>query len=171
MQNQNIQQLDLEKIVASLLFRDQISLMTYKIEPDMFVNKNIKYYIQTIDNLKGKISTAESNQKYLSKSRYGDSIFFDVNYISYIQSIYAADTIMDMFYKNVLQRKAQEKLQNVHNHGASQTSARDFEIAFNELTALSASLDVQSRNEVVDIFENYKEHWTIFCNWNSFWNR
>lgn len=160
MQNQNNQQLDLERIVASLLFRDQISLTTYKIEPEMFVNKDIRYYIQTIDNLKGKLSTTESNQKYLSKSRYRDNIFFDVNYIAYIQSVYAADTIMDMFYRAVLQRKAQEKLQNVHNYGADQTSARDFEMTFNELTALSASLDVQARNEIIDIFENYKEHYT-----------
>lgn len=161
MQNQNNQhqQLDLERIVASLLFRDQISLTTYKIEPEMFVNKDIKYYIQTISNLKGKLSTADSNQKYLSKSRYGDSLFFDVNYISYIQSVYAADTIMDMFYKNVLQRKAQEKLQNAHNYTASQSSARDLELIFNDLTELSASLDVQAMNEVSDIFENYKAHY------------
>lgn len=153
------QQLDLERIVASLLFRNQISLTTYRIEPDMFIDKGIKYYIQTINNLKGKVSSVDANQKYLAKSRTGDSIFYDEGYMAYIQSVYAADTVMDMFYKSIINRTAQERLQNVNRFGANQTSARDFEMTFSELSALSSSLDVQAKNEIVDIFENYKEHY------------
>lgn len=158
MNNKN-NKLDLERIVISLLFRDQISLTNYKIEPDMFVNKDFKYYVQTICNLKGKLSTSESNQRYLAKSIYGDNIFFNTDYMAYIQSVYNVDTLMDMFNTSVIQRQAQEMINNNVNYSAEQTSTRNLEITFNKLQNLSASLDVSARNEIIDIFENYKEYY------------
>lgn len=106
---------NLESLVISLIFHNKINVYDFAFKKDMFQNKiNFEY----IDFLKNNLGTSNQsvfdlNQNFLTKSTIH---IYDLSYVENTLLKYSTSTILDMFFKQIIESIwEKKKLENYNN--------------------------------------------------------
>lgn len=147
----NIQDVNLETLVVSLIFHENISIYDFSFKKEMFQNNiNFKY----VEYLKDHIGISEKtifelNQNFLTKSNIQ---IYDTNYMNSILSKYSSNAILDMFFKQVINKIWEDK--KLKNYGNS--NLEEILDLVNDMREHILSIQPQKKKR--NPFENYRMH-------------
>lgn len=149
---------NIEKIIVSLLIMEKLDTRKYVLEEFMFKNKEYRSYISYFKaNFGNHSSIKDTNQSFLLLNNGFISGILTESEILGIMNIFNEETLIELLYKETIQRSLQVNFQNGLKDGA--TSSLDLiEQNLEETKLLLKSLRVtkEKRDKIVD----YKEFLT-----------